>query len=142
MNQQTIKSKKLYDVAKASLGQLLSDGNANLGCAITVNNLAIKSWGYPIGGGASTTLLYKALQDPTKFTPILLADAMPGDIIISPTGYALDPSQHGHTGVVGQFGILSNLSEDGRLHEQWTVPAWVEFYVVRLGFPIKLFRAI
>lgn len=142
MNVQTIHSKQLFDAAKASLGQLLSDGNANLGCAITVNNIAIKAWGQPVGGGASTNLMYVALQDTKRFTSVLLADIMAGDIIIAPTGYATDPSQHGHVGVIAQFGILSNSSEDGRVHEQWDVPSWVKFYVQTLGFPLKIFRAI
>jgi len=51
MNQQTANSLKLFTVAKDNIGQLLSDGDANLGCMITVNNLAIKAWGTPIGGG-------------------------------------------------------------------------------------------
>lgn len=139
---QTEHSKQLYEIAKASLGQLLSDGNANFGCAITVNNLAQKAWSHPIGGGASTNLMYTSLQDTTKYTPTLLANALPGDIIIAPTGYATDPTQHGHVGVVAQYGILSNSSEDGRVHEQWTIPKWVDFYVTFLGFPLKIYRAL
>jgi hypothetical protein len=142
MNQQTPNSLKLYLAAKASLGQTLSDGNANFGCAITVNNIAIKAWGHPIGGGASTNLMYGYLKDTTTFKPVLLADVLAGDIIIAPTGYATDPTQHGHVGVVGQFGILSNSSEDGAVHEQWNIPRWLAYYVQSLGFPLAIFRAI
>lgn len=142
MNKQTAKSIALYQTAKANLDQLLSDGNAELGCAITVNNLAIKAWGVPVGGGASTNLMYTALLDTTRFTKVLLADVLAGDVIIAPTGYGQDPSQHGHVGVIGQFGILSNSSEDGRLHEQWTIPLWENYYVETLGFPLAIFRAI
>jgi len=142
MNQQTSNSQLLFSIAKQNLGQLLSDGNANFGCAITVNNLAQKAWNCPIGGGASTNLMYQALLDTKRFTPILLANTLPGDIIIAPTGYAKDPSQHGHVGVIAQYGILSNLSEDGRLHEQWTIPAWVQYYHLNLGFPLCFFRAV
>lgn len=142
MNIQTVDSKKLFDTAKAHIGQLLSADNAELGCAITVNALAVMAWGYPVGGGASTHDMYHALQDKTKFTPILLADILAGDIIISPTGYATDPSQHGHVGILAQFGILSNSSEDGRLHEQWTIPLWQKYYVETLGFPMKFYRAV
>lgn len=142
MNQQTQNSLKLYETAKANLGQLLSDGDANFGCAITVNNLAIKAWGHPIGGGASTNLMYTALLDTTRFTKVFLADILVGDIIIAPTGYAKDPNQHGHVGVIGQFGILSNSSEDGRLHEQWTIPLWFSYYVQQYGFPLDIFRVL
>lgn len=141
MNVQTIKSKKLYDVAKANIGQLLSDGNAALGCMITVNNLAIKAWGVPVGGGASTNLGYQSLQDPKRFMYVPLADALPGDIIIAPTGYGKNPADHGHVGVCAQYGILSNSSEDGRLHEQWTMPTWFRHYTTDLGFPVKIYRA-
>lgn len=142
MNIQTLNSKKLFDTAKANLGQLLSDGNANFGCAITVNNLALKAWGHPIGGGASTNLMYSSLQDTTRFTLIPIANTLPGDIIIAPTGYAKDAAQHGHVGVIAQYGILSNSSEDGRLHEQWTIPRWVDYYVTFLGFPLKIYRVL
>lgn len=140
--QPTINSTKLFTAAKASLGKLLSDGNAELGCAITVNNIAIEAWGQPVGGGASTNLMFAALQETARFTKILLADVMAGDIIISPTGFAKDPASHGHVGIVAQFGILSNSSEDGRVHEQWTIPAWYNHYVLELGFPMDFFRAV
>lgn len=142
MNQQTIKSKELYETAKANLGQILSDGNANFGCAITVNNLAEKAWGYPIGGGASTNLMYGFLKDTTKYSSVLLEEALAGDIIIAPTGYATDSTQHGHVAIVAQYGLLSNSSEDGRLHELWTIPSWITFYVETLGFPLAIFRVI
>lgn len=142
MNQQTTNSEKLYQTAKASLGQVLSDGDANFGCAITVNNIAQKAWGYEIGGGASTNLMYGFLKDTTKYSVVLLADVLAGDIIIAPTGYATDPTEHGHVGVIGQFGILSNSSEDGEVHEQWNIPRWLAYYVQSLGFPLAIFRAL
>lgn len=141
-NKQTSKGLELYITAKGCLGEVLSDGNANFGCAITLNNLSTKAWNKTIGGGASTTLMYEALKDTTRFTSVLESNALPGDIIISPTGLAKDPTQHGHCGAVAQFGILSNSSEDGAVHEQWTIPTWNAFYKDYLGFPVFYFRAI
>lgn len=141
MNIQTANSLKLFETAKASLGQILSGADPELGCAVTMNAIATKAWGYPIGGGASTHDMYMALQDIMKYSEILLANVLPGDIIIAPTGYGKNPTDHGHVGCIAQYGILSNSSEDGKVHEQWTIPLWIAHYITGLGFPLKLYRA-
>ncbi len=140
--QQTEKSQKLALIAEKNLGKVLSDGNAELGCAITVNNLAIKAWGKAIGGGASTNLMFKSLQDKKRFREVFLSEALPGDILISPTGYSRNPNEHGHVGVVEMYAIYSNNSKTGKVDSHWTIPAWVDNYLVKKGFPVKLYRAL
>jgi len=45
-------------------------------------------------------------------------------------------------GCVALYGILSNNSEDGRLEEQWTLPAWEDYYGTSMGFPVYIFRPL
>lgn len=145
MNQQTDNSVKLYNTAKALMGTAVApknaaDGYGMFGCALTVNGIAEHALGEEIGGGASTTLMQKALSDTTRFTLITPDDALPGDIIISPTGLAANPATHGHVGIIAIYGILSNNSEDGLLEEQWTLAQWKQVYGVELGFPVLIYR--
>lgn len=140
MNQQTENSKKVYATAKACLGENLSGNNPVLGCAKTVNNIFLKALGSPIGGDYSTNLMFKSLQDKTRFDVITTENALPGDVIISPTGYGNGRMPNGHVGIVGVYGILSNNSEDGELHENYTVQTWVHIYQGVGGFPALFFR--
>jgi len=145
MNQETINSLKVYTEAKSLLGTVVAplnaeDGYGMFGCAITVNTIFKKALGAPIGGGYSTHDMFDFLKDTQTFDSVLLEDALPGDVIISPTGYSVDPSRHGHVGIVGKFGILSNNSETGHLEENYTLSQWKQIYGVTLGFPVCVFR--
>lgn len=138
---QTLHSRQLYQTAKENLGKVLSGENKVLGCATTVNQLAFLAWGHEIGGDASTTGLYEALQDPFKYEQIV--EPLPGDIVISPTGTSLLGSDlHGHVGIVAMYGILSNSSETGELHENFTVDSWNRYYRDALQFPVYYYRAL
>lgn len=145
MNQQTDNSLKLYNTAKALMGTAVApknaaDGYGMYGCALTVNGVAEEALGEQIGGGASTTLMQKALSDTTRFDLISPGDELPGDIVISPTTMGANPATHGHVGIIAIYGILSNNSEDGLLEEQWTLPQWKQTYGVALGFPVLVYR--
>lgn len=146
-NIQTSNGSKLYTAAASLLDTQVApknaaDGYGMFGCALTVNGVAERAWGRQIGGGASTEAMLAFLEDTSKYALIAPQNVLPGDIIISATGTANDPSQHGHVGICAKYGILSNNSEDGRLEEQWTLPAWFEYYGTTLGFPVKIFRAL
>lgn len=146
MNQQTPNSIKIYNAAKNLLDTQVAadnaaDGNGSLACAECVNAVVNDALGSPAGGGNSTTELAVALQDTTRWTPIYFENALPGDIIISPTGQGTNPAQHGHTGIVGKYGILSNNSENGMFEEIWTLPVWWGCFVEVLGFPALIYRA-
>jgi len=146
-NIQTINSLKLYTTAASLLDTQVApmdtaDGFGAYGCALTMNGVAEKAWGHQIGGGASTLAMYGCLIDKTKYAPVAPENALAGDIIISPTSMGANPSTHGHVGCVAKYGILSNNSEDGRLEEQWTLPAWQDYYGTAMGFPVFVFRPL
>lgn len=141
MHTQTMHSIQLYQAGKDNLGKVLSGNDRVLGCAATVNALAKLAWGHDIGGDASTTKMYEALQDETKYEPVV--DPLPGDIIISPTGTSLLGSDiHGHVGIVAYYGILSNSSETGELHENFTVDTWNKYFRDTLQFPVFYYRPL
>lgn len=139
MNQQTSNSLKVYNTAKSLIGQALAPDPV-LGCAETVNIIFKQAIGVEAGGEASTQAMYTALQDTKRFTFITRCNALPGDIIISPTGLGKYP--HGHVGIVAIYGILSNSSSDGRLHENYDIDTWTNYFERQGGFPVLFFRVI
>ncbi len=60
-------------------------------------------------------------------------------MILCITGEGTVPSDHGHTGVVGDFGIMSNDSATGFFKENYTLSSWASSFS-RRGFPIHVFR--
>ena len=146
MPEPTQNALKIYQTAKSALGtSLVTDGAPQaLGCAITVWNVVFKATGTKIGGVPieSTTTLYQMLLSSPSFESVTLEQAGEGDIIISPTGYAPNKLAHGHTGIVGNFGILSNNSEDGLLEENYTKQSWNNYFGVSRGFPVICFRML
>lgn len=137
-------SDKIYNEAfrllntDASPNDVAPDG---LACAETVWNIVNRSTGYKIGGGLkiSTTTLYESLLNSPSFESVTLDNAIPGDIVISPTGYGGKKEWHGHTGIVGKFHIMSNNPEDGRLDDNFTKHSWKLYFEGR-DFPICCFH--
>lgn len=134
---------KLYNEAKACLGLDLSTDPAvppEVSCAVAVNNVFKKTFGAPLGGGASTAAMYHVLQTDSRFQ--LASEPEAGDIIISPTGTSKKGAQHGHVGIVANYGILSNNSMNGLFEEYYTLTTWESYYRNKLGFPVLFFRVI
>lgn len=135
---------KIFNKAKQLLGTDASPNDLapdELGCAETVNAIIEQALGYPAGGTLSTNLMYKALLKHTKF--IKVDQALPGDIIISPTGYGNGGLSNGHVGIFGENeGIMSNSSATGRFEANYTLKTWVARYRGKGGYPIVFFRAI
>lgn len=124
---------KLYEQAKKLIGTDASPNDAapdNLACAETVNRIVALALGAPIGGGTSTYAMWQVLRsDSKRWTPIMGSEALPGDIIISPTGGTTNARlEHGHVGIVAKHGILSNNSENGLLCENYDIPTWKRYY--------------
>jgi len=113
-----------------------------LGCAETVNAIFKMALGAPIGGGSSTMLMLPFLKDTTRFSETTPALALPGDVIISPTGFGNGKLDHGHVGIIAKYGILSNSSADGRLHEVYDIDTWTKYYHGVGGFPVRIFRVL
>lgn len=135
---------KLVVATKASLGQNLSQGTGvpyYVACAISVNIVHTRAFGFPIGGGASTAELYQALLKSSYFKKV---DApSPGCIVISPTGLGSNSSYpHGHVGIVGNYGICSNDSSTGLFSENYTVESWTHQFSTIESYPVFFFARL
>ena len=141
MNCQTQNSIRVYNMAAANLGKNLCT-NGELGCAETVNRIFKMALGEEIGGGASTFNMMPFLKDMLRFKEVTPDLALPGDVIISPTNFGNGKLAHGHVGIVAKYGILSNSSADGRLHEVYDMATWTSYYHDVGGFPVRIFRVL
>lgn len=137
----TMSNETLYQTAKANLGKHLtldSTVPGELGCAEAVSKLLtlIGFKDIPARGIAGTTALYAFLQG-KDFKPT--ATPARGSIVISPTGYSTTGSPHGHVGVVGDSGIMSNDSDTGLWAEKYTTATWQKYFHDANGFPVFYF---
>lgn len=144
-NLPTINSQKVYDQAKACLGiSLVPVGDdRELGCAISVTVLLKEKVGMDIQEVLSTNELLGNLIKSPYFQEV--ANPLAGDIVISATGTSTLPNTpitHGHVGIVGLHGIMSNNSYTGLWSEFYTLETWKERYSVQGGYPIRYFRAL
>lgn len=132
----------LYLAAKSCLGKdMVEDPTIDpaLGCASSVNAVFKLAFGKEIGGGASTAALYDILRTDPRFKFSTYAK---GNIIISPTGSSLKGAPHGHVGIIGMYGILSNNSMTGTWQEYYTEQSWDAYYHDKLGFPVLCFQVL
>lgn len=140
LQKQYMNSDTIYLVAKGNLGKHLTlnpDVPPEVGCAEAVSTV-LKQAGIavPTEGIAGTAALYAWLPQ-NGFSRADTPQA--GDIIVSPTGMG-NGTVRGHTGVVGNAGILSNDSQSGLFLELWTIDKWQEFYGSQGGLPVAFFR--
>ena len=135
---------KLYTKAASALGthQTLNDNvPKETGCAQAWSAVAKKAGiaRIPSTGISGTASLFAWLSTNPAFKEV--SDPLPGDTIISPTGYGNDKVR-GHVGIVANHGILSNNSENGLWQEHWTLPKWRDYYGDYGGLPVRFFRWI
>lgn len=137
-------AEKFVKAAKDCLGHNLSEGTgvpSSVACAISVNKVHTQAFGFPIGGGASTTELYKALLTSPYFRQVKAP--VPGCIVISPTGQGTNSLYpHGHVGCRGNYGICSNDSTTGLWTENYTDSSWVAQFHNIEGYPVYYFERI
>lgn len=135
---------KLFEAAKAAIGTDASPNDLapdELGCAETVNAIFKSVFGREVGGTLSTNLMYKSLIKDKRF--IKVDQPLPGDIIISPTGFGNGGLSNGHVGIMGENEtIMSNSSATGTFESNFTLTSWVKRYRDKGGYPIYLFRVI
>jgi hypothetical protein len=107
-----------------------------LACAWAVNYVVKIATLQPVGGGVSTILMRDALhaRGTPEFTDI--ADALPGDILLSPT------AQHpGHVGIVGEGHLIySNSTSVRRWRQNYTLETWRDSFVGLHGLELNIFR--
>lgn len=139
-------AEKVYATAKGLIGQKLAANNAAdnygvYGCAESVNAVWMKTFGRPIGGGASTALMLVALENKDRFDEVPFAQAGPGDVVIAATGTSTKyPQAHGHTGILGQTWIMSNSSETTEWTANYTPDMWEKYFDNIMGFKTRCFR--
>lgn len=138
-------AKKIYSQAVLCLNQHVTLDNTvspDLGCAEAVSYVLERTGieNLPPKGYAGTAKLFAFLTGSPNFEQVDLKDAVPGDIIISPTGSPGATMAHGHTGILARYGILSNNSYTGKFDESLNLDSWRNFFQVRGGFPVYFFR--
>lgn len=136
-------TQKFYEAGKAALGEDLVNDPAipnEVQCAAQLNAVHKMAFGEEIGGGASTKDMYLKLLNDPRFEKVI--DGAPGEIIISPSGYSSKGAPHGHCGLVGYHGIMSNNSLNGRWEEVYTEESWNNYFRKKLGFGVYFFRRL
>lgn len=137
---------KLFAKAASFLGRDASPQDLapdDLACAETVSDIIHSAFGdFPANGSTilSTAVLWQRLANHPKFKYVL--DGLPGDIIVSPTGSGNGKLAHGHTGIFGDQGIMSNESATGIFKYNYTLASWVARYRAIGGFRIYIFRRV
>lgn len=140
---QTPAAAAIYAEAASCLGKpitLDSTVPPDLGCAEAVTyvlkNASIA--GIPATGIPGTAALYAWLNTNPEF--VLTTTPRAGDVVISPTGTSTISSPHGHTGIVANYGILSNDSDTGLFLEKYTQATWQQYFNGVEGFPVYYFH--
>lgn len=109
-------------------------------CSDTICTI-LKKAGYDIGNYPLTTDLYNVLVKHVWFRRAY--GHLPGDIIISPTGYGSGVIPNGHVGIMGIGDIImSNSSSNGKFSENYSLPQWISKYEDKGGYPVLFFRLI
>lgn len=137
------KRRALYEYARQCIGRDMAPQENEFGCAEAVTTIIQKLFPNFLPVTVSTLSLYRSLKTNRRFTEVRLADALPGDIIVSPTGLGNGAVKNGHTGIIGANGtIMSNNSSNGLWEANYTIEKWKAFYCTKGGFPVFVFRVL
>lgn len=141
-------AEKVYEVAKSLIGQHVIPLDAStefgkLGCAASVNAVWTKTFGRPIGGGASTAEMLPFLEDATRFLEVPFSNIEPGCVVICATGTSKrGPSVHGHVSIAGKIQFMSNSSETGTWQANFDRASWIAYYEDYLRFRTRVFKIL
>lgn len=135
----------LYREAKVCLGypQKLDASIPNLlACASSLSGVLKKAGfeGLPPHGIGGTEALNMFFSTNAQLQSVPENNAEAGDIIISPSNTPGAVLQHGHCGVVGNSGIMSNDSDTGLWRESWTFTSWVAYYQTYGKLSVLVYR--
>lgn len=139
-NQQTEKSKRLYEVTMSNIGKDLSPIEDKFACAETVYTLLHLAF-----GDTYKTRSTREAYDHMMISPYYarVQSPLPGDIVISATGYGNGNISNGHMGIVLDDGkIASNNSYNSKLEINYNLESWKQRYGVIGGFPIAYYRRL
>lgn len=139
------KAETLYQAAKSSLGtRMIIDPSVPnlLGCASSVSGMLIKAGykGLPAHGISGTAALYDFLIKSKDFR--IVPEYKRGLIIMSQSGVPGSILAHGHVGITGDHGIVSNDSDTGLVREEWDIARWTAYYHDYGKLPITFFEWI
>jgi hypothetical protein len=147
---------KLYEAAYEALDSDASPKDQapdELACAESFNAIYKKAFGenFYSGNLLSTYFLRKALIESPLFKRV--QNPLPGDVVISPTGYAKHKNPdgsyvipNGHVGIC-MFGgdIASNDSRKqylGLWRINYTIDGWKDRWERRGGYPVEFYRRV
>lgn len=131
---------KLHQKAKECLGLNLSPIYKEYGCVEALNNVFNLAYNKSLGENASTFRLYNKLQLNPDFIEIMIP--LPGDLVISPTGFGNGRLVNGHAGIIGENCIYSNNSSTLQWDTHYNLESWKKRYVDLGGFPMKFYRLV
>lgn len=134
---------KLYQTAKRCIGQDMSEKLDEYGCAEALNAVFKKAFGRDIGGDTSTYRMHNALNNPVEKRFEKVTEPLPGDIIISPTGYGNGKVPNGHCGIISDNNkIMSNNSNTSLWDEHLNIFQWRYRYEKNGGYQVDFYRVI
>ena len=131
---------KLFETAKRCVGLNLAPQFKEFGCVESLSNVFRQATGTELGENASTYKLYLLLEKDSRFIDV--EKPLPGDLILSPTGFGSGKIANGHTGIVGEDCVYSNNSATLKFDKHYTLASWKKRYVDLGGFPMKFYRLI
>ena len=134
--------------SKICLGRDMNKGEVDpeYACAVATNNVVNNALGFPIGGGASTYRMAKALKFNPRWREIKIWEAEAGDVVLSAT----QGRNTGHVGICGDFlgegdyprNVYSNNSNTGLWDNVYTLGSWHTKYVFDKKLTMKIYRLI
>lgn len=136
----------LLHKAKECIGKDLTPKDEipdDVSCVAQIQEVHRLATGSYIGTGAAlynTGALYRHVQADPKWRKV--TTPLPGDMVLSPTGYSTKGAKNGHVGIVGETHILSNTSKTGKWEANYTLASWEEYYAKKLGFPVTFWRHV
>lgn len=143
-SKQVTKREQMLHTAKESLGFDASPNDLapdEFACAESITNVMKKvDSGVPILTGTWSLYDYFKLR-PSLFKFLTESEALPGDIILSPTGMGKGKIPNGHVGCVGEDGVvMSNNSKTGKFDTHLTLEKWRARYKILGGYPVFIIR--
>lgn len=131
----------IYNTAYSLLEQKLGKDTSipkGVNCANAVTDVLIRAGvpGLPAKGIPGTWTLNEWL----KANLVVVKDPLPGDIIMSPTGYGKKSMPNGHVGIVGKYQVMSNNSRTGKWDTHFTQQTWRDRYETKGGYPVIFYR--
>jgi cell wall-associated NlpC family hydrolase len=139
-------NEKIYDEAVKSVGESSASGpgGGNVACAWFVNKILKRTIGQTVNGDSTTTMgqKFRTMVNAGKAEEVSLADAQPGDIILSPTEWS--PQRNtGHVGIVGKENkVYSNSSSRKAWSQNFTKQRWQSYYGNQKGLQVKVYRIL